>query len=99
MLRAMNRMLTDCQTGQLTAATVDETCFASYLDTSGIPDPDLLIRTSGELRISNYLLWQIAYSELYFSPVTWPDFTKEELMKAIEDYNNRDRRFGGVREG
>ena len=72
--------------------------FASYLDTRDIPDPDLLIRTSGEMRISNYLLWQIAYSELYFCPVPWPDFSKEELEKAIADYNKRDRRYGGIDE-
>ena len=70
--------------------------FENYLDTRGIPAPDLLIRTSGELRLSNYLLWQLAYSELYFTDVAWPDFTKKELEKAVQDYNKRDRRFGGV---
>ena len=70
--------------------------FASYLDTAGIPDPDLLIRTSGELRLSNYLLWQLAYSELYVTDCLWPDFNKEELLEAIRQYNKRDRRFGGV---
>ena len=69
-----------------------------YLDTAGIPDPDLLIRTSGELRLSNFLLWQLAYSELYFTDVPWPDFHKEELERAIEAYNKRDRRYGGVKE-
>lgn len=98
MLRAMRRMLTDCKEGKLTAEQLDEAVFSSYLDTADIPDPDLLIRTSGEHRISNYLLWQIAYSELYFCPVAWPDFSKKELEKAIEDYNNRDRRYGGVKE-
>ena len=66
---------------------------------SGIPDPDLLIRTSGELRLSNFLLWQLAYTEFYFTDVYWPDFTKEELIKAVEYYNSRDRRYGGVKEG
>ena len=69
---------------------------ASYLDTAGIPDPDLMIRTSGELRLSNYLLWQLAYSELYVTECLWPDFNKEELLNAIRQYNKRERRFGGV---
>jgi undecaprenyl diphosphate synthase len=69
-----------------------------YLDTAGIPDPDLLIRTCNEQRISNFLLWQLAYTEFYFTPVPWPDFTKEELMKAVEAYNHRDRRYGGLKE-
>ena len=69
---------------------------SSYLDTKDIPDPDLLIRTSGEQRLSNYLLWQLAYAELYFTDVLWPDFNKEDLEKAVEFYRNRDRRFGGV---
>lgn len=98
LLRAMKRMLRDAGEGKLTEETITESVFESYLDTSGIPDPDLLIRTSGEQRISNYLLWQIAYSELYFCPVPWPDFSKEELEKAVADYNNRDRRYGGVKE-
>ena len=68
---------------------------ASFLDTAEIPDPDLLIRTSGELRISNFLLWQIAYSEIYITDVLWPDFNKKELLKAILAYNKRERRFGG----
>ena len=67
-------------------------------DTAEIPDPDLLIRTSGEQRLSNFLLWQLAYSEFYFTPVAWPDFNKEELITAIEKYNQRDRRYGGVKE-
>lgn len=69
-----------------------------YLDTAGIPDPDLLIRTCNEQRISNFLLWQPAYTEFYFTPVPWPDFTKEELIKAVEAYNHRDRRYGGLKE-
>lgn len=99
MLRGMRRMLQDYKEGAFSLEELDERRFESYLDTSDIPSPDLLIRTSGELRLSNYLLWQLAYSELYFTPVPWPDFTKEELVKAIEDYNNRDRRFGGIKEG
>ena len=99
MLRGMKRMLTDYKEDKFTLDELNEMRFESYLDTNGIPSPDLLIRTSGEQRLSNYLLWQLAYSELYFTEVHWPDFTKEELVKAIEDYNNRDRRFGGVKEG
>ncbi len=98
MLRAMKGMVADCKAGKLDESKLDEAMFASYLDTRDIPDPDLLIRTSGEMRISNYLLWQIAYSELYFCPVPWPDFSKEELEKAIADYNKRDRRYGGIDE-
>lgn len=99
MIRAMKKMCTDCQNGDVTPEQIDEALFETYLDTHDIPDPDLLIRTSGEQRLSNYLLWQLAYSEFYFTDVLWPDFTKEELIKAIEYYNGRDRRFGGVREG
>ena len=98
MLRAMRCMIADCKAGKLDESKLDEAMFASYLDTRDIPDPDLLIRTSGEMRISNYLLWQIAYSELYFCPVPWPDFSKEELEKAIADYDKRDRRYGGIDE-
>lgn len=97
LLRAVRRMAADVKNGRLLEQEISEEIFSSYLDTADIPDPDLLIRTSGELRISNYLLWQIAYSELYFCDVPWPDFSKEELEKAVEDYNNRDRRFGGVK--
>lgn len=75
---------------------ITEDIFASYLDTKGIPDPDLMIRTSGEERLSNFMLWQLAYSEFYFTDVLWPDFDKKELQKAIDYYNGRDRRFGGV---
>ena len=76
---------------------ITEDLFSAYLDTREIPDPDLLIRTSGELRLSNYLLWQLAYSEFYFTEVPWPAFNKEELLKAIEKYNGRERRYGGVK--
>ena len=75
---------------------ITEETISDHLDTAGIPDPDLLIRTSGELRLSNYLLWQLAYSELYVTDCLWPDFNKEELLEAIRQYNKRDRRFGGV---
>ena len=95
--RAVNRMLEEQKKGILTGEVTEET-ISSYLDTAGIPDPDLLIRTSGELRLSNYLLWQLAYTEFYFTDVPWPDFKKKELVKAIEKYNERDRRYGGVKE-
>lgn len=95
--RAVNRMLEDQKAGKL-ETPVSEDTISDYLDTAGIPDPDLMIRTSGELRLSNYLLWQLAYSEFYFTDVPWPDFKKEELIKAIEKYNERDRRYGGVKE-
>ena len=98
MIRAMRNMCKDCIEGNVGLEQIDEKLFESYLDTKGIPDPDLMIRTSGELRLSNYLLWQLAYSEFYFTDVLWPDFTKDELVKAIEYYNARDRRFGGVKE-
>lgn len=98
MLRGMGKMLQDYKEDKFSLDELNETKFQSYLDTADIPDPDLLIRTSGEQRISNYLLWQLAYTELYFTNVPWPDFTKEELVKAIEDYNSRDRRYGGIKE-
>lgn len=94
--RAVRRVMEDAKAGKLSPEEMDETVFSSYLDTAGIPDPDLLIRTSGELRLSNYLLWQLAYTELYVTDCLWPDFNKEELLKAIEIYNGRDRRYGGV---
>ena len=97
-LRAVRRLAEDCVEGRLAPAQIDEAVFESYLATRDMPDPDLLIRTSGELRLSNYLLWQLAYTEFYFTDVPWPDFTKEELAKAIEHYNARDRRYGGVKE-
>ena len=95
--RAVKKMMEDCRDGRLDAASVTEQVVASYLDTAGIPDPDLLIRTSGEIRLSNYLLWQLAYSEIIVTDCLWPDFNKEELLKAIAQYNKRDRRFGGVK--
>ena len=95
--RAVNRMLKDQAEGRRTGPVTEET-ISGYLDTGEIPDPDLLIRTSGELRLSNFLLWQLAYTEFYFTPVPWPDFKKDELLKAIGKYNERDRRYGGVKE-
>ena len=109
MIRAMRKMTKDCADGRFAPEEITEELFegyldthgitiGSYLDTAGVPDPDLLIRTSGELRLSNYLLWQLAYAEFYFTDVPWPDFSKEELEKAIEQYNSRDRRYGGIKE-
>ena len=91
--RATTKMAMDCKEGKLNPEDITEDTISSYLDTRGIPDPDLLIRTSGEIRLSNYL----AYTEFYFTDVLWPDFNKEELKKAIVKYNQRDRRFGGVK--
>ena len=96
MLRAVRHIAEDAKEGKLEIQDINEKVFASYLDTRELPDPDLLIRTSGEQRLSNYLLWQLAYSEFYFTDVPWPDFHKKELELAIEAYNKRDRRFGGL---
>ena len=96
MIRAMKKLSDDCMKGSVKAEDITEELFSDYLDTKGIPDPDLMIRTSGELRLSNYLLWQLAYSELYVTECLWPDFNKEELLNAIRQYNKRERRFGGV---
>lgn len=98
MIRAMKRMMADYRDGRITLDELDESRFGSYLDTADIPDPDLMIRTSGELRLSNYLMWQHAYSEFYFTDTPWPDFNKAELVKAIEAYTMRDRRYGKVKE-
>ncbi len=98
MLRAMRRMAKDCDEGKFSPDEIDEARFSSYLDTAGIPDPDLMIRTSGEERLSNYLMWQHAYSEFYFTDTYWPDFNRAELRKALEAYTMRDRRFGAVSE-
>ena len=94
-VRAVRHIAEEAASGRLAPQSIDEALFASYLDTADLPDPDLLIRTSGEERISNFLPWQIAYSEMYFTPVYWPDFTIEELKKAILSYAGRERRFGG----
>lgn len=95
--RAVKKLAADCVEGRQNPEDIDEQTLSSYLDTSGMPDPDLLIRTSGELRLSNYLLWQLAYAEFYVTDCLWPDFDKEELEKAIIAYNSRNRRFGGVK--
>lgn len=95
--RAARKMAQDCVSGILKADEITQETVASYLDTAGMPDPDLLIRTSGELRLSNYLLWQLAYTEIYVTDCLWPDFDQEELEKAILAYNKRERRFGGVK--
>ncbi len=81
--------------GSLAPDGIDEAAFAAELYTAGVPDPDLLIRTSGEMRLSNFLLWQIAYSELYVTPTLWPDFGRDDLLEAVLDYQARDRRYGG----
>lgn len=96
--RGVMKLAEDVKQGKLQLEAVTEETIAGYLDTKGIPDPDLLIRTSGELRLSNFLLWQLAYSEFYFTDVHWPDFSKEELEKAVAYYNKRERRYGGVKE-
>ena len=98
MVRGMRKMAERIATGELNASDITEEVFEDYLDTAGIPDPDLLIRTSGEQRLSNYLLWQLAYSEFYFTDVPWPDFDKAELEKAVAEYQKRNRRFGGLTE-
>jgi len=93
-LNAVTEIAKDIENKKLKSKDISETLFAEYLETKNIPDPDLLIRTSGELRISNFLLWQLAYSELYFTETLWPDFRKEDISKAIIDYQSRERRFG-----
>ena len=100
-LRAVTRLANDARNGlldeQLAAGKLEESLLDSYLDTAGIPAPDLLIRTGGEQRISNFLLWQMAYTEYYFTDLAWPDFDEEALQKAIDYYNGRDRRFGDAK--
>lgn len=93
-LSAVQRAAADIESGKLTAAELTENSFANYLYTASLPDPDLLVRTSGEMRISNFLLWQLAYTELYFTEINWPDFGREELHNALNDYQSRERRFG-----
>lgn len=96
--RGITELAGQVAAGTLKPEEIDDARIAASLDTAGLPDPDLLIRTSGEQRISNFLLWQLAYSELYFTPVPWPDFDKNELARAVEAYQNRDRRYGLVKE-
>lgn len=98
MVRAMRQMAKQVKRGELEPTDITEEYFAQCLDTHGLPEPDLLIRTCNEQRISNFLLWQLAYTEFYFTPVPWPDFSKEELEKAIDAYNHRDRRYGLIKE-
>ncbi len=93
--RCVKKIAEEATNGKLSAQDITEETIEAHLDTAGIPDPELIIRTSGEERISNFLLWQIAYSEFYFTDVLWPDFGKKDLLKAIYYYQNRERRFGG----
>jgi undecaprenyl diphosphate synthase len=92
--RAARRLAEEVKAGRLDPAEIDEACFARHLLTEGMPDPDLLIRTSGEQRISNFLLWQSAYAELVFTPTLWPDFGRDDLAQALRDYHGRERRYG-----
>lgn len=96
--RAARRIARECAEGRMAAKNVTEETIAKHLDTSEIPDPDLIIRTAGELRLSNFLLWQASYAELYFTPVLWPDFRKEHLHEAMRDFARRTRKFGGIEE-
>lgn len=96
--RAFQKVYADLEKGKLKAEELTEEIIGEYLDTKGLPDPDLLIRTCNEQRISNFLLWQLAYTEFYFTPVAWPDFSKEELEKAVRAYNQRDRKYGLLKE-
>jgi undecaprenyl diphosphate synthase len=98
MTQAMQRIAHEVAEGNLLPNSINENTISQYLSTAGIPNPELMIRTSGEHRISNFLLWEMAYTEFYFTPVLWPDFTKEDLYKAIYDYQNRERRFGKTSE-
>lgn len=97
-VNAVKRIVNEAKNESLDVNSIDANLFSSYLTTSQIPDPELLIRTSGEYRISNFLLWQIAYSEFHFTDVLWPDFKREDLFKAVLDYQSRERRFGMVSE-
>lgn len=97
-VRAVKKLQQKISEGTLSTEDISEQTISDCLDTAGIPEPDLLIRTCNEQRISNFLLWQLAYTEFYFTPVAWPDFTKEELIKAVESYNHRNRKYGGIKE-
>ena len=97
-VRAVKKTCEKVQAGELKIDDINQELFGEMLDTHGLPEPDLLIRTCNEQRISNFLLWELAYTEFYFTPVAWPDFSKEELQKAVEAYNHRDRRYGGLKE-
>lgn len=96
-VRASRKIAEKVAAGEMRPEEITETAIGNFLDTAGVPDPDLLIRTCDEQRISNFLLWQLAYTEFYFTPVPWPDFTREELVKAVEAYNHRDRKYGGLK--
>lgn len=96
LVRAVKRLLNDYEKHKIQIDNINEAVMERYLDTKDIPDPDLLIRTSGEQRISNFFLWQLAYTEFYYTDVLWPDFNKEELLKAIDFYNGRERRYGAI---
>ena len=96
-LRAARKFAAECAAGEKRPDQLDDALFSSYMDSAGIPDPELIIRPSGELRLSNFLLWQCAYAEFYFTDALWPDFDEAELDRAIEAYHARDRRFGGVK--
>jgi undecaprenyl diphosphate synthase len=96
--KAVKKLAEEVKSGKIDPGAINEQVFENYLETSGIPDPELLIRTSGELRISNFLLWQIAYTELFITPTLWPDFRKENLYEAIWSYQQRERRFGKTSE-
>ena len=98
-VRAVKKIAEEAGAGRLKSHEITEERMSGFLDTAGLPEPDLLIRTCNEQRISNFLLWQLAYTEFYFTPIPWPDFTREELIKAVEAYNHRDRRHGGLSSG
>ena len=99
-VRAVRKLSEDVKTGRIgDPSQITEETISSYLDTADIPDPDLLIRTSGEMRLSNYLMWQLSYAELYFTKTPWPAFSKKDLELAIEEYNRRTRRYGGLKKG
>ena len=95
-VEATRKIAARCQSGELQPSDIDEKLLADHLYLPGCPEPDLLIRTSGESRLSNFMLWQLSYSEIYFTPTLWPDFTKEDFCRAVIDYQKRDRRFGGI---
>lgn len=96
LLEAIKKMIPDIKSGKINEESLNEELFENYLYTAGMPDPDLMIRTSGEKRLSNYLIWQSAYTELYFTDILWPDFKKTAFLEAIIDFQNRNRRFGGI---
>lgn len=96
-VRASLKVYDDIAQGKISITDLNEELFSRYIDTATVPDPDLVIRTSGEMRLSNFLIWQAAYAELYFTDIFWPDFTEEELLKAVDEYHKRDRRYGKSR--